>query len=60
MLPIVDPMILTAAERFEAETGRRLADELPTDADEAMLALYLIMNGYQPERFTTDDPEKRR
>ncbi len=38
-----------AAERFERETGRRLDDTFsPGPVDEAMIGVFLIVNGYPP------------
>ena len=47
MHQITDPAIQAAAERFELETGRRLAYELPDEANEADIELFLVTTGYR-------------
>lgn len=43
---IRDPGLRAAAERFEAETGERLAAMFRLPADEGILGVYLIVRGY--------------
>jgi hypothetical protein len=45
---IADPAIRAAALRFERETGRSLARELGDERDEAIIGIFLIVNGYPP------------
>ena len=48
-LAAVSPAVREAAERFERETGRLLDDNFPPGpVDEAMLGIFLIVNGYTP------------
>ena len=50
-LAALSPDVRAAAERFERETGRRLDDNLgPGPVDERMVELFLILNGYAPDR----------
>lgn len=43
---IRDPRLRAAAERFEAETGQRLAALFRLPEDEGILGVYLIVRGY--------------
>jgi len=55
-LAALSPTVRAAAERFERETGRRLDDNLPPGpVDEAMLGLFLILNGHAPR----ESPDRR-
>ena len=48
-LAALSPEVREAAERFERETGRRLDGTFgPGPVDEAMLGVFLIVNGYAP------------
>jgi len=48
-LAALNSAVRDAAERFERETGRRLDDNFPPGpVDEAMIELFLILNGYSP------------
>ena len=54
-LAALPPQLRDAAERFERETGRRLDDNLPAGpVDERMLELFLIMQGYSPDKDLSD------
>jgi hypothetical protein len=44
------PGLRAAAIRYERETGRRLADELGVEQDEGIIGVFLIVNGYPPDR----------
>jgi hypothetical protein len=49
-LAALSPTVREAAERFERETGRRLDDNFPPGSvDEAMIGVFLIVNGYPPK-----------
>jgi hypothetical protein len=49
-LAALSPAVREAAERFERETGRRLDNNFaPGPVDEAMLGVFLIVNGYAPQ-----------
>jgi len=37
----------TAIDRFERDTGRRIADEI-AERDEKMVRLFLVLHGYWP------------
>jgi hypothetical protein len=43
------PAIREAALRFERATGRRLADELGDEREEAIIAIFLIVSGFPPD-----------
>lgn len=43
---IRDPVLRAAAERYEADTGERLAAMFKLPADEGLLGVYLIVRGY--------------
>ena len=48
-LSALDPRLQDVAQRFEKDTGRRLADNFPPGpVDERMVELFLIVNGYPP------------
>ena len=48
-LAALSPAVREAVLRFERETGRRLEDNFPPGpVDEAMLGVFLIVNGYPP------------
>ena len=56
-LAALSPAVREAAERFERETGRRLDDNFPPGpVDEAMIGVFLIVNGYPP----ADDTDSRQ
>jgi len=45
---ISHPGLRVAAERYEYETGRSIAEEMRGRVDESMLGLFLIVCGYSP------------
>ncbi len=57
-LQAIRPTVREAAARFERETGRRLDDNFsPGPVDEAMIGLFLILNGYPPNDADTETPD---
>lgn len=57
-LAALNPAVRDAAERFERETGRRLDDNFPPGpVNEAMIGLFLILNGYPPNDADTETPD---
>jgi hypothetical protein len=52
---INDPAVREAAERFERETGKRIAEECPNEEHEGIIELFLISQGYTPKRDPTSD-----
>ena len=47
MTDVPETAIVDAIERFERETGRKLAAELPGESDLAIIGVFLVLNGYQ-------------
>jgi hypothetical protein len=54
--PVLTVQTRKALERYERETGERIADNVPDPEDEAMVGLFLIMAGCPPEDGRDDSP----
>ena len=53
----LSPETCAAVERYERDTGRRIADEI-AERDDAMVRLFLVLRGYYPRVPISDAPKR--